>query len=54
MEYREQGYSLTQNWIDTSRTSLKTPSAKALAEAALSIALAEMAAQLPAVAGRLV
>jgi putative hydrolase of HD superfamily len=37
VEYREQGYSLTQNWIDTSLSSLKTPSAKALAEAALSM-----------------
>lgn len=25
------GYSLTQNWIDTSLASLKTPSAKAIA-----------------------
>lgn len=37
MEYREQGYSLTQNWIDTSLASLKTPSAKALADAALAM-----------------
>ncbi len=37
VEYREQGYSLTQNWIDTSLASLKTPSAKALADAALSM-----------------
>ncbi|MFD7886284.1 HD family hydrolase [Streptomyces bauhiniae] len=37
VEYREQGYSLTQNWIDTSLAALKTPSAKALAEAALSM-----------------
>lgn len=29
VEYREQGYSLTQNWIDTSPSSLKTPSAAA-------------------------
>ncbi|MFJ4866211.1 HD family hydrolase [Streptomyces sp. NPDC088748] len=36
VEYREQGYALTQNWIDTSLSSLKTPSAKALADAALS------------------
>ncbi|MER7045369.1 HD domain-containing protein [Streptomyces jumonjinensis] len=28
VEYREQGYSLTQNWIDTSLASLKTTSAK--------------------------
>ncbi|MFH8753307.1 HD family hydrolase [Streptomyces rimosus] len=37
VEYREQGYSLTQNWIDTSLASLKTTSAKALAEAALTM-----------------
>ncbi|WP_347878309.1 HD domain-containing protein [Streptomyces sp. KS 21] len=37
VEYREQGYSLTQNWIDTSLASRKTPSAKALANAALSM-----------------
>ncbi|WP_050508992.1 HD domain-containing protein [Streptomyces rimosus] len=37
VEYREQGYTLTQNWIDTSLASLKTPSAKALADAALSM-----------------
>ena len=36
IEYREQGYSLTRNWIDTSLASLKTPSAKALADSALS------------------
>ncbi|MER7986741.1 hypothetical protein ABTY53_14225 [Streptomyces noursei] len=29
--------SLTQNWIDTSLAALKTPSAKALADAALSM-----------------
>ncbi|MFD3549801.1 HD family hydrolase [Streptomyces sp. NPDC058655] len=37
VEYREQGYALTQNWIDTSLASLKTDSAKALADAALSM-----------------
>ncbi|MGV2919356.1 HD domain-containing protein [Streptomyces alfalfae] len=37
VEYREQGYSLTQNWIDTSFAALKTPSARALADAALSM-----------------
>lgn len=37
VQYREQDYSLTQNWIDTSLASLKTPSAKALADAALSM-----------------
>ncbi len=35
VEYREQGYSLTQNWIDTSLASLTTTSAKSLPEAAL-------------------
>lgn len=37
VESREQGCSLTQNWIDTSLASLKTPSAQALADAALSM-----------------
>ncbi|MFF5447531.1 hypothetical protein [Streptomyces sp. NPDC012888] len=37
VEDREQGYCLTQNWIDTSLASLKAPSAKALADAALSM-----------------
>lgn len=41
VEYREQGYSNVQNWIDTSRASLKTPSAQALAEAALSMTSVE-------------
>ncbi|MFE5592308.1 HD family hydrolase [Streptomyces sp. NPDC056549] len=35
VEYREQGYTLTQNWIDTSLASLTTTSAKVLADAAL-------------------
>ncbi|MDT9692610.1 HD domain-containing protein [Streptomyces sp. P9(2023)] len=37
VEYRAQGYSLVQDWIDTSLASLKTPSAQALAEAALTM-----------------
>ncbi|GGP86723.1 HD domain-containing protein [Streptomyces melanogenes] len=37
VEYREQGYANVQNWIDTSLACLKTPSAKALAEAALTM-----------------
>ena len=37
VEYREQGYSLTQEWIDTSLGALTTTSAKTLAEAALSM-----------------
>lgn len=35
VEYREQGYQNVQNWIDTSRSKLKTVSAHSLAEAAL-------------------
>ncbi|MGW7578288.1 HD domain-containing protein [Streptomyces sp. NPDC054765] len=37
VEYREQGCSIVQNWIDTSLASLKTASAQALAEAALNM-----------------
>lgn len=37
VEYREQGYANVQNWIDTSRAALKTASAQALAEAALTM-----------------
>lgn len=37
VEYRAQGYSLVQDWIDTSLNSLKTASAQALAEAALTM-----------------
>ncbi|MFD4247976.1 HD family hydrolase [Streptomyces sp. NPDC058525] len=37
VEYRAQGYSLVQDWIDTSLSSLKTASAQALAEAALTM-----------------
>ncbi len=41
VEYREQGYANVQNWIDTSRNSLKTASAQALAEAALNMTSVE-------------
>ncbi|MEK2477117.1 HD domain-containing protein [Streptomyces noursei] len=41
VEYREQGYSNVQNWIDTSLASLKTASAQALAEAALNMSSIE-------------
>ncbi|MFE7544152.1 HD domain-containing protein [Streptomyces platensis] len=41
VEYREQGCSIVQNWIDTSLASLKTASAQALAEAALSMSSIE-------------
>ncbi|MFD9476721.1 MULTISPECIES: hypothetical protein [Streptomyces] len=37
VEYRAQGYALVQDWIDTSLNSLKTASAQALAEAALTM-----------------
>ncbi|MFC9295725.1 HD family hydrolase [Streptomyces sp. NPDC057011] len=37
VEYREQGNANVQNWIDSSLGSLKTTSAKALAEAALNM-----------------
>ncbi|MFD3875420.1 HD family hydrolase [Streptomyces sp. NPDC058623] len=37
VEYRAQGYTLVQDWIDTSLNSLKTASAQALAEAALTM-----------------
>ncbi|MEV8534700.1 HD domain-containing protein [Streptomyces sp. NPDC051211] len=37
LEYRAQGNTLVQDWIDTSLNSLKTPSAQALAEAALTM-----------------
>ncbi|MEW2087052.1 HD domain-containing protein [Streptomyces sp. NPDC005283] len=37
VEYREQGHQNVQNWIDTSAANLKTPSAQALAEAALNM-----------------
>ncbi|WP_369145747.1 HD family hydrolase [Streptomyces sp. R44] len=37
VEYRAQGNTLVQDWIDTSLNSLKTPSAQALAEAALTM-----------------
>ncbi|MGW1493097.1 HD domain-containing protein [Streptomyces sp. NPDC002402] len=41
VEYREQGHQNVQNWIDTSRNNLKTASAQALAEAALSMTSVE-------------
>ncbi|MGW7008233.1 HD domain-containing protein [Streptomyces sp. NPDC054933] len=41
VEYREQGHSNVQNWIDTSLASLKTASAQELAEAALSMSSVE-------------
>jgi putative hydrolase of HD superfamily len=41
VEYREQGYANVQNWIDTSKASLKTASAQELAEAALSMTSVE-------------
>ncbi|MCF3177073.1 HD domain-containing protein [Streptomyces sioyaensis] len=41
VEYREQGCSVVQNWIDTSLASLKTASAQALAEAALNMSSIE-------------
>lgn len=41
VEYREQGYANVQNWIDTSRAALKTASAQALAEAALTMTSVE-------------
>ncbi|MFI9186850.1 HD family hydrolase [Streptomyces goshikiensis] len=37
VEYRSQGYAEVQDWIDTSLASLKTASAQALAEAALTM-----------------
>ncbi|WP_024759940.1 HD domain-containing protein [Streptomyces exfoliatus] len=37
VEYRAQGNTLVQDWIDTSLSSLKTASAQALAEAALTM-----------------
>ncbi|MEU1311514.1 HD domain-containing protein [Streptomyces cinnamoneus] len=37
VEYRDQGNENVQNWIDTSRANLKTASAQALAEAALTM-----------------
>ncbi|BAU85124.1 metal dependent phosphohydrolase [Streptomyces laurentii] len=37
VEYRAQGYALVQDWIDTSLSSLRTDSARELAEAALTM-----------------
>lgn len=41
VEYREQGCANVQNWIDTSLSALKTASAQALAEAALTMSSVE-------------
>ncbi|MFI5804500.1 HD family hydrolase [Streptomyces sp. NPDC051561] len=41
VEYREQGCGNVQNWIDTSLASLKTPSAQALAQDALTMSSIE-------------
>ncbi|MGG2465643.1 HD domain-containing protein [Streptomyces sp. RGM 3693] len=41
VEYREQGCTNVQNWIDTSVANLKTASAQALAEAALNMSSIE-------------
>lgn len=41
VEYREQGYSNRQGWIDSSLQKLKTASAQALAEAALNMTSVE-------------
>lgn len=41
LEYLEQGYSNAQEWVDTTRAKLKTPSALALAEAAQGMSSAE-------------
>ncbi|GAA1708123.1 HD domain-containing protein [Streptomyces yatensis] len=41
MEYLEQGYRNAQEWVDTTRAKLKTPSALALAEAAQGMSSAE-------------
>lgn len=41
MEYLEQGYANAQEWVDSTRAKLSTPSAKALAEAAQGMSSAE-------------
>ncbi|MEV8333890.1 HD domain-containing protein [Streptomyces niveus] len=41
IEYREQGYSNVQGWIDSSLANLTTPSAQALAKAALDMTSVE-------------
>ncbi|MFC9650252.1 MULTISPECIES: hypothetical protein [unclassified Streptomyces] len=41
VEYREQGYSNVQGWIDSSLQKLKTASAQELAEAALNMTSVE-------------
>lgn len=49
VEYREQGCSNVQNWIGSSRNKLKTASAQALAEAALTMSSVEWQPDLPTV-----
>ncbi|MER6503658.1 HD domain-containing protein [Streptomyces sp. NPDC001455] len=41
LEYLQQGYPAAQEWVDSTRAKLKTPSALALAEAAQTMSLAE-------------
>ncbi|MDX2849302.1 HD domain-containing protein [Streptomyces sp. PA03-3a] len=41
LEYLQQGYTAAQEWVDSTKTKLKTPSAQALAEAAETMSLAE-------------
>ncbi|MGW6460915.1 hypothetical protein ACWF94_34145 [Streptomyces sp. NPDC055078] len=41
MEYLQQGYPAAQEWVDSTRAKLKTPSAQALAEAAVGMSIAE-------------
>ena len=41
LEYLEQGYRNAQEWVTSTRDKLKTPSAKALAEAALTMSSAD-------------
>lgn len=41
IEYLEQGYRNAQEWVDSTRAKLRTPSAQALAEAALAMSSAE-------------
>ncbi|MFE9398271.1 HD family hydrolase [Streptomyces flavidovirens] len=41
VEYLQQGYPAAQEWVDSTRAKLKTPSAQALAEAALTMSIVE-------------
>ncbi|GAA3371222.1 HD domain-containing protein [Streptomyces sannanensis] len=41
LEYLQQGYPAAQEWVDSTRAKLKTPSAQALAKAALTMSIAE-------------